>query len=348
MNTSLRRRRAVAVLALSGLATVASAGHDISYASDSTEPSDTTNAPGSTEATAGTGGVPDAEPLRIGFLPPGLEIPAFQGLWHGIEGYGAGRYGDEVVAIDAKFDPTAQVQAIEQWVQLEQVDAIWTIPVVAEAIAPAVQAAADAGIVIIAGGVPEDYGFDGPQPGMTFADIDNEGFGGGIGELMVDCVDERLGGEADVIYVGSGEGSISVEEINESSQAALAEGAPGATIVQELVAVPNDVAGTQAVIESALQANPDADALMAGDAESTMAGLNVFSAAGKDPQEICIVGNGGTEDQIAAVEAGDLYGVIAFDFEADVVQNVDEMHRMALDPTQAGQLLTIPISVIGG
>ena len=117
MNTSLRRRRrAVAVLALSGLATVASAGHGISHASDSTEPSDTTNAPGSTEATTGTGGVPDAEPLRIGFLPPGLEIPAFQGLWHGIEGYGGGRYGDEVVAIDAKFDPTAQVQAIEQWV----------------------------------------------------------------------------------------------------------------------------------------------------------------------------------------------------------------------------------------
>ena len=48
---------------------------------------------------------------------------------------------------------------------------------------------------------------------------------------------------------------------------------------------------------------------MAGDAESTMAGLNVFTAAGKDPQEICIVGNGGTEDQIAAVEAGDLFGV---------------------------------------
>ena len=43
-----------------------------------------------------------------------------------------------------------------------------------------------------------------------------------------------------------------------------------------------------------------------------------------------------------------LFGVVAFDFEADLMQNVDELHRMALDPTAEGQLLTIPISRIGG
>ncbi len=183
---------------------------------------------------------------------------------------------------------------------------------------------------------------------MSFANIDNDEFGVGIGEMMADCVDERLGGEGQLLYIGSGEGSISVEDINESSKATLAEQAPGAEIVQELVAIPNDVAGTQSVIESALQANPDVVGLMAGDAESTMAALNVFTAAGMNGQDICIVGNGGTEDQIAAVEAGDVFGVVAFDFEADLVQNVDMLHAMAQDPTAPGQVLTIPISRIGG
>jgi len=380
VNTPLRHRRtthrAVAALALTAVALAACGSDDDS--TDSTEAAaqtsdspaatdsptteattDTTEAttdatdapPAATDAAtdasapAATG---EAEPLRIGFLPPGLEIPAFQGLWHGLEGYGGGRYGDEVVAVDAKFDPTVQVQTVEQWVELDQVDGIWIIPVAAEAVAPSLQAATDAGIVVIAGGVHPDYGFDAPPAGMTFTNIDNAEFGVGIGEMMADCVDERLGGEGQLLYIGSGQGSLSTDDINTSSKATLAEQAPGAEIVQELVAIPNDVAGTQGVIESALQANPDAVGLMAGDAESTMAALNVFTAAGKSGQDICIVGNGGTDDQIAAVDAGDLYGVIAFDFEADLMQNVDELHALAQDPTAEGQVLTIPIKRIGG
>lgn len=380
MNTPLRRRRtthrAVATFALTALALAACGSDDDSTestdtaaetsdipaatdASETTEATtdtteattDATDAPAATDA-ATDGSAPaatgEAEPLRIGFLPPGLEIPAFQGLWHGLEGYGGGRYGDEVVAVDAKFDPTVQVQTVEQWVELDQVDGIWIIPVAAEAVAPSLQAATDAGIVVIAGGVPSDYGFDAPPAGMTFTNIDNAEFGVGIGEMMADCVDERLGGEGQLLYIGSGQGSLSTDDINTSSKATLAEQAPGAEIVQELVAIPNDVAGTQGVIESALQANPDAVGLMAGDAESTMAALNVFTAAGKSGQDICIVGNGGTDDQIAAVDAGDLFGVIAFDFEADLMQNVDELHALAQDPTAEGQVLTIPIKRIGG
>ena len=168
------------------------------------------------------------------------------------------------------------------------------------------------------------------QPGITFSTIDNDDFGKGIGDLMADCVNERLDGEAIVIYVGSGEGSTAPTNINEE----LAGGArrralPRPRSSRSWSPCTDDVAGTQAVIESALQGNPDSDGLMAGDAESTMAGLNVYSAAGKDPTEICIVGNGGTEDQIAAVEAGELYGVVAFDFVGDLAQNVDELHRLA-------------------
>jgi ABC-type sugar transport system substrate-binding protein len=150
------------------------------------------------------------------------------------------------------------------------------------------------------------------------------------------------------LYVGGGEGSISVDDTNEAALATLAEHAPGAEIAQELLAIPNDVAGTQGVIESALQANPDANGLMAGDPEAAIPALNVFTAAGKSGQDICIVGNGGSEDQVSAVESGDLFGVVAFDFETDLMQNVDELHALAQDPTADGQVLTIPIIRIGG
>ncbi len=286
--------------------------------------------------------------LTVGFLPPGLEIPAFQGLLAGLEGYGGGRYGDTIEAVDAAFDPVVQAQTIDTWVELDQVDAIWIIPAGGEAVADSLLTAAESGIPIVAAGVPEDYGWDGLQENITFANIDNVAFGGGVGELMAACVNERLGGEAEVLYMGSDDPATSTEQINSSSLAALADGAPGATVLDELIAVANDVAGTQQVIESALQANPTSNAFMAGDAEATMAALNVYTAAGMDAQEICIVGNGGTDDQLAAVEAGEVFGVVAFDFEADLMQNLDELHRLAAAPGEVGEQLTIPINVVSG
>ena len=321
----------------------------VGAAAETTEPTDTV-AEASEDTVAEASGdsassVP-AEPLRIGFLPPSLEIPAFQGLWHGIEGYGGEVYGDEVVAVDAKNDPTVQVQTIEQWVELDQVDAIWVIPVAGDAIAPAIEAATEAGVAVIAGGVPADYGFDGPIPGITFSAIDNVDFGKGIGDLMAACINERLGRRG----VGDLRRSEHAEREHHQHQrrarggprrrSARCRDRPGVGRRRRIMA------GTQQAVESALQGNPDSNGFMAGDAESTMAGLNAYSGAGMDPTEICIVGNGGTEDQIAAVEAGELYGVVAFDFVGDLAQNVDELHRLAADPSAEGQQLTVPISII--
>ena len=238
-----------------------------------------------------------------------------------------------------------QIQTIQQWTELGQVDAIWVIPVAGEAIAPALEDATAAGIVVIAGGFPSDFGFDGPMPGMSFSAISNVEFGKGIGDMMAACVNERLDGQADIIYVGPNVPSETTDNINESSHEALAAGAPDATIVQELIAG-TDQAATQQMIESALQGNPDSNAFMAGDAEATMAGLNAYTGAGKDPSEICVVGSGGTEDQIASIDAGELYGTVAFDFEADLTQNVDQVHRMASDPSAEGPQLTVPIKII--
>ena len=342
--------RAVVVMAASLALTLAACGSDDSNAAgttaqDTSQAPATTGASTSTAAPGTTAAAAPAKPLRIGFLPPTLAIPAFQGLWHGLEGYGGGRYGDTVVAVEANNDPAQQVQTIQQWTDLKQVDAIWVIPVAGEAIAPALQDATKAGIVVIAAGFPADFGFDGPMPGITFSAIDNVKFGKGIGDMMAECVNKRLGGKSSVIYVGPANPSVTTDNVNSSSHAALAAGAPGAKIVQELLGAA-DQATTQQAIESALQANPDSDGFMSGDAEATMAGLNAYSGAGKTPTDICVVGNGGTDDQLAAVKTGDLYGTVAFDFQADLTQNVDTLHTMAADPTADGSQLTVPIKII--
>ena len=69
-----------------------------------------------------------AKPLRIGFSPFTLQVPALKGLADGLTA-AAKAQGDTVVTADPKGDPSTQLQQLQQWVQLGQVDAIWVIPV---------------------------------------------------------------------------------------------------------------------------------------------------------------------------------------------------------------------------
>ncbi|HWS57933.1 MAG TPA: sugar ABC transporter substrate-binding protein [Actinotalea sp.] len=332
MSVSRPRLTAVALTLCTGLALAG-------CASSAAETPESPAASG--EATSDT-----PQPLRIGFIPPTMSVPAFQGLAAGLEGAGA-QYGDTVVTAEANFDPVTQLQAIEQWVQLGQIDALWVIPVSAEAIAAVVAQAQAAGIVVIAGGLPQDYGMQDGEPGITFSNVDNAAYGEGIGQLMASCVDERFDGAAEVLWVANYQVQEGAGIINESAVSTFTELSPGSSIVQELVAE-EERAASQTMIQTALQANPDADGLFTGDAEATMAAVNAFTNAGSDPSALCIVGNGGTEEQVAAIEAGTLYGTVSFDFEGDLMQNLTELHTLAADPTAPGQSLTTPISLTHG
>ncbi|MEO8261381.1 MAG: hypothetical protein ABI566_02330, partial [Pseudolysinimonas sp.] len=85
----------------------------------------------STPAPAATeGGDDGAQALRIGFSPFTLQVPALKGLADALTGV-AQSQGDTVVVADAKGDPSTQLQQIQQWVDLDQVDAIWVIPAAA-------------------------------------------------------------------------------------------------------------------------------------------------------------------------------------------------------------------------
>jgi ABC-type sugar transport system substrate-binding protein len=270
-------------------------------------------------------------------------VPALKGLADGLTAI-AGSQGDTVVTADPKGDPSTQLQQLQQWVQLDQVDAIWVIPTDGKAVASALTDAQAKGIVVIASGVPADYGFDGPQAGITFTNVDNQQYGGQLGELAAKCITEKLGGKGNVIFLTSPQGAQSSELINTAFREALAKGAPDAKIVNEQEA--GDRLTSQQTVSSALQGAPDANVMVGTDDESTLGGLAAFTQANKSADATCVLGAGGNDEAQAAVTSGALYSEIAFDFQGDLIQNIAELHKLAADPTADGSQLVTPLTVV--
>ncbi|GAA1960231.1 sugar ABC transporter substrate-binding protein [Microbacterium deminutum] len=298
---------------------------------------------GTAAPSASSSGSTAAKPLRIGFSPFSMQIPAFIGMSQGMTAM-AQAQGDTVITADAKGDPSTQQQQIQQWVDLGQVDAIWVIPQSAPAVASALKSALDKGIVVLAAGVPADYGMQDGAAGITFSNTDNKAYGTQIGTLTSDCINKRLDGKGQIIFLKSPSGAQSTAAINDAIKAAVAAGSPDATFVNEQDA--KDRLGSQQIVSSALQASPDANSMIATDDESSLGGLDAFKAAGKDPSKLCIVGAGGNDEAKAAVANGEFYAEVAFDFQKDIAQNLAELHTLAADPSAPGQQLTIPITVI--
>ena len=299
--------------------------------------------PASSGAAPSGSGSSAPKALRIGFSPFTLQVPALKGLADALTGV-AKSQGDSVLVADPKGDPSTQLQQLTQWINLKQVDAIWVIPQSAKAIASAVTAAQAKGIVVIASGVPADYGFSGLQKGITFTNVDNAAFGTALGQQTAKCITDKLAGKGNVIFLQSPQGQQSSSAINTSFKAALASGAPDAKIVNTQFA--KDRLGSQQEVSSALQGNPTANVMVGTDDESTLGGLAAFNSAGKTDASICVVGAGGNDEAQADVKKGTLYADIAFDFTADLVQNLTEIHKLAASPTATGGQLVTPIKTI--
>ena len=290
-----------------------------------------------TEAT-GTEG-----PITIGFSPMNQSAPALIGLTQGLQAL-AGEEGDEVLVADPNNDPATQVQQVTAWIDNQQVDAIWFLAINAESMAPVVERAQAAGIPVIALGVPADYGYDAPAPGVSFSTIDYEAYGAALGENLATCVNDRLGGQAQVVFLQDPAGAVGSDVAAEAFKSALAEGAPDAEIVST---IDNglDRLVSQNNTQSALQANPDANVFAAQNDEATLGALGALNQAGKDPSQLCVGGTGGNDEVLASVESGDLYTVVALQFDQDLQQKVAHLKEMAADPTAEGTQLTVPMDV---
>jgi ABC-type sugar transport system substrate-binding protein len=318
-----RSRRAPFALALGGVALLLTA-----CGGGSGSPS--TNAGGGKEL-----------PKTLVFSPLSLAPPALKGLSEGVKHY-AGDKNWEVIVQDPNFDATKQTQQLNEVLSSGRAGAAWVIAVAPKSMGPILKTAQSKGIPILVNGRPDEYGFSGPQPGITFDYIDYVAGGKALGEQLGKCVTEKLGGTAKVLYAASAEGSAGKKEFDTAALDALKAAAPGATVVQTVIA--KDRTQAQTDIGAALQGKPDLAAVMAANDEGALGALGAFSAAKKNLP--CVTDFGGNDEVLASVKDGKIYASVALQFQADMAQSFDTLVKMQGDPKANGEVLVVPQKVV--
>lgn len=252
--------------------------------------------------------VKEKEPseLVVGASISTLNNPFFVSLEAGINGL-AEENGSKVISVDAQDDTAKQTNDIDDLIQ-QGVDILLINPVDSAAIAPAVEAANSAGIPVIT--------------------IDRSSEGGQVVTLVAS--DNAAGGEMAAEYIAKISG--------ENANTVQLEGTPGASATRERGEGFASIAETSlnlldsqtanfdraeglTVMENMLQAHTDIKAVFAQNDEMALGAIEAIEAAGLTGK-IQVVGFDGTEDGLAAVEAGTL--------SATVAQQPEEMGKLAI------------------
>ncbi|WP_062464080.1 sugar ABC transporter substrate-binding protein [Demequina soli] len=333
-STRLHLKRSAAVM---GAATVLLLAACSSPGTDTPSPS--TSASSMTSATSSAAPASDL-PQTLIFSPIGLQVPAMKGLSEGVTGYG-GSKGWEVVVQDPSLDPTKQVQQVTDVLESGRAGALWIIAIAPASMTDVLHTAQDKGVPVLINGVPADYGFDGPQPGITFDTIDYAAGGKALGEQTGMCINEKLGGKGTVIYGESAAGTAGKEESDKAFMDALKATAPDATVVQNWTI--SDRAASQTDVGTILQGKPDVNVVAAANDEGALGAIGAFKAAGKDLP--CVTDFGGNDEVLGLVKDGTMYATVALQFNDDMVQSFDTLVTMQADPTAEGELLTVPLKV---
>jgi len=297
---------------------------------------------GASGSSGGSGnGAAGTLPKTLVFSPLSLAPPALKGLSEGVKGY-AGSKGWDVIVQDPNFDPTKQTQQLNEVLSSGRAGAAWVIAVAPKSMGPILKTAQSKGIPLLVNGRPDEYGFDGPQPGVTFDYIDYVAGGKALGEQLGKCITEKLGGTAKVFFAVSAEGQAGKKEFETAAIDALKTAAPGATIVQTVVA--KDRAQSQTDIGNALQGKPDVAAVMASSDEGALGAVGAFAAAKKNLA--CVTDFGGNDEVLQAVKDGKIYASVALQFQADMAQSFDTLVKMQANPKSNGEVLVVPQKVV--
>lgn len=335
--TTFRRRHA---RALSGTALAATT---LLLAACGSSSSSETSTPAASSSDSAAASSPAAStlPKTLVFSPLSLAPPALKGLSVGVKGY-AGSKGWDVIVQDPNFDPTKQAQQLSEVLDSGRAGAAWVIAVAPKSMGDTLKAAQSKGIPILVNGKPDEWGYSGAQPGITFDYIDYAAGGQALGDQLGKCLVAKAGGKGQVLFAVSSPGQAGKDEFEKAATDALKAAAPGATIVQTVVV--SDRAKGQVAIGNALQGHPDLNAVMSSTDEGALGAIGAFNAAGKDLP--CVTDFGGNDEVLAAVKAGTIYASVALQFAADMTQSFDTLEKMQADPTAPGLVLTVPQKII--
>ena len=282
-------------------------------------------------------------PKTIVFSPLSLQPPALKGLADALTGYSKSK-GWKAIVQDPNFDPAKQNQQVNEVLSSGRAGAVWVIAVAPKSMGDTIKAAQKKGVPILVNGKPQEYGYDGAQPGVSFSYIDYTAAGKALGDQLGKCLTEKNDGKGDVLFNVSSAGQAGKAEFEAAAKAALAAGAPGAKIVQSIEV--KDRQSGQTDVGNALQGHPDLVGVMSSTDEGALGTAGAFDAANK--KLLCNVDFGGNDEVLAAVKKGTIYSSVALQFAADMMQSFDTLAKMQGDPKAKGEVLVTPQKIITG
>lgn len=232
----------------------------------------------------------------IGLSLSTLNNPFFVTLQEGAQA-AADELGYELVTTDAQDSVSAQISDIEDLV-VRGVDVLIVNATDSAAVVPAVRAANDAGIPVIA----VDRGVDGGELAFFIASDNVAG-----GALAAEYICDRIGGGGAVVELEGIPGTSAARERGQGFNESLSSACPDAEVVARQTANFNRAEGLS-VMENILVAQPEIDAVFAHNDEMALGALQAIEASGRD---IVVVGFDATDDAQAAVEACRLAATVA-------------------------------------
>jgi ribose transport system substrate-binding protein len=333
---NLRRSRTALITALGAAALLTAA-----CGGSSSGASSPAGAPGAASTGTSAAGAGSTLPKTLVFSPLSLAPPALKGLSEGVKQYAKGKSWDVIVQ-DPNFDATKQTQQLEEVLGSGRAGAAWVIANSPSSMGPVIKTAQSRKVPILVNGRPDEYGFSGPQAGVTFDYIDYAAGGKALGEQLGKCITQKAGGKGKVLFSASAAGQAGKKEFDAAALQALAAAAPGATVAQTIEV--SDRAKGQTDIGNVLQGNPDLVGVMSSTDEGSLGAMGAFAAAGKTLA--CNADFGGNDEVLKDVKEGKIYASVALQFGADMAQSFDTLVKMQADPAAVGLVLTVPQKVI--
>ena len=233
--------------------------------------------------------------LRMGYVTMDLGNPYFVKMIDGMKEK-ANELGIELTIHDGQNQAEPQIKAIENLIT-KKVDAIIVSANDSAALNPIIEQAKNAGIKVIAANAPVE------DPDAFVGSIEYE-FGFMGGEIAGEYIRDNLDGKANVAILKFSKIAAALERM-EGAKAGLLSIAPNAKIVAEQEAHTREL-GLNAV-ETLLQSNPNLNAVIGINDDAVLGAYQAMMAAGKDGEDIVLVGFDAIEEALIKIKEGGIY-----------------------------------------
>jgi ribose transport system substrate-binding protein len=243
--------------------------------------------------------------------------------------------GVKLVIFNANNDPAAQNNAIETYIQ-EKVAGMVVVAIDTNGIMPAVNAAAAAGIPVVAVDAVLPAG-----PQKSQVGVDNEGAGKAMGEFFNKYVTDNMGGKAKLGIVGALNSTIQnirqkgFEDVVKTNAGVTAAGVVDGRNVQD---------SALSAAESLITANPDLNAIYATGEPALLGAVAAVESQGKQEQ-IKVFGWDLTAQAIKGIDAGYVVGVVQQDPAGMGAAAVDALVKISKGET-APATIPVPITIV--